>query len=102
MTDQELIEGIVDGVVRKLRGLATLPGWPEGAAAVSEPVAAGMLAIGSEKLMDLRRAGLISHHRLGHSVRYTPEDLTRYLEHCRQNGERQPANGDVRAKPEQD
>jgi excisionase family DNA binding protein len=45
--------------------------------------ASRLLGVPHTWLLAQARAGLIPHHRLGHYVRFNPEDLARWLEETR-------------------
>jgi hypothetical protein len=73
-----LVKDIVRTVLAELgEQPTTLPG---GKLAFDEKEAASLLDLNSWQLRDIRRAGLIEHHRIvGGRVRYTAEQLRDYL-----------------------
>ena len=82
--DQDTITAIADAVAERLR----IPtGWPTDRPLLREPELAGLMGIGHEKLVDLRRSGAITHRRVGRTVLYCHTDLSIYLDGCRRNGE---------------
>lgn len=55
------------------------------------PSAAAMLNVSERELRDLRARGAIAFHRLGHrTVRFTADDLSAFLDRCRQGAVTEP------------
>ena len=72
-----LVHAVVTAVTQELENRKTLV---NGRLALSEPEAAELMGLNPWQLRDLRLAGNISFRRVvGNRVRYTLDDLNRYL-----------------------
>lgn len=70
-------------LIAKARGIAGEHAIGRYASLIDARAASRMLGVPHTWLLAQARAGKIPHHRLGHYVRFSPEDLARWLEENR-------------------
>jgi len=80
-----LMEEVARAVLREIDSSRTF--LVNGKLAIPEPEAAELLGLHSWQLRDLRLSGKIGFRRIvGNRVRYTPDDLQKYLKALHQPG----------------